>query len=642
MKRVLCVLLVLMLIFSVQIPLAAGLSELDELDGLDGEKEQELASDLTQSIPVQLMSISALMADISDLEITADKITSLPGGEIVYTIRATLPDDLKDIEVIEIFKGYDPGKVKYNPGNAVLTIGGAALAGSDFTIADSASGLLIATLDDSVYSFTGIGGKELELKMTFTMASFWSHDERGETRSSVRMAFDSVSVGETSFVDVWVIRDRVIVLVGGESQYTVDMMPIVTRTTKYLYTDESFDDAYLIGVWPEQTGITNTAVSVGQGEKKILWVKYVEDFFYSPTTIYYRFEVIGPSDRQLAYMASMAGQSTHPAIGGGTRVNPFTATIYVPLAKESITNPVKEQTVGHDIQLIGYSNAYKYIFNDASFTDENNFLKIVPLNIGANHVYVGVHSPSAAQSMYYDVTVYRGAPFSKTADATSVARGGKADYTINLTLPGNIGTFGEVLIVDEYPADQISYIAGSATLKIGNEVLNPGTDYQISTSVVNNEGKLTVKVIKNLSDYGDLKLVLKLAFNVAVNAKPTVENIAQFWLDDDLYGEGKATIAMSTGGGNGDGDGDNNYNSDPGRPVTERPVVIDPERVPLAEPEQEDNNRIPNPPVPLEEVPKTNYGGVPAYLMLLAALSLVVLYMNGRTILRAQAGWRKK
>jgi len=508
---------------------------------------------IAASSEYQLQQGTKRTIEMPGLSLEADKNIVYPGEEISFTTSITLPDDLSGVDTIEVIQAYIPQHLSYVELSAELSIDGLLLVeGLQYTLTDSASGgssggspggtdLLTATLTDSMYPFASLEGAEFVLQLSFILTPGWVQSGYGEGTSIVAwMELDGIS-SKTTTEYVWVIRPRVVQFVDGETEYTADMRPNITRMIKYVYTDPSFDDAFLIAAWPAQPGLTNQAVVVLPGQTVDLWVKYVEDFFASPTIYYYHLMVIGIPHVELAYMTSLAGQNTHPPDGGiGTKDDPFTASIQVPLSKDRMISLNREPIPGVDDIMMGIPGGRGWFFPDSSFG--SNFSVSADLSEGINNVYIGINTSAAAHTLYYNIEVIRGFSFSKQASSDNYMPGKNLDYTINLTLPKGMDTYSQVEIVDEYPADKMSFVDGSARLSLDGLPLTAGIDFVVNNTVLADVGTLTVELLADLSALDGSQVELMLTFAVARDAEGTIENQACALFDGAVGGIDTAVV----------------------------------------------------------------------------------------------------
>ncbi|MCL2167470.1 MAG: isopeptide-forming domain-containing fimbrial protein, partial [Clostridiales bacterium] len=352
--------------------------------------------------------------------------------------------------------------------------------------------------------------------------------------------------------------ERFVQLRPGETEYYVDMRPGIRGMIKLLYaaTDgpDKFNDANLIAsvycTANDSFGVVEVIdpsrypVPTPPGSKTTLYAKYVEDYGYEPTVDYYRLEIIGPPSDLEIFMESLAGQSTYPAEDGeGTETNPYKATIYVPLSKGSILNEsTYEDGSVSDIKMT--ADGRRFLMRSSDF--RGNTAREVTLEIGENHIYTSVISQQGTDiTHYYDITVIRGFPFSKKANAISYAAGETLEYTMRLTLPKTMALYDDIRIVDTYPADKLSYVPGSANLSVGGQGLTAGTGYSVNDAVNGNEGVLTVAILADLDGYGDEEVVLTVSFTVAAGVTGEITNSAVALFDGLLGGQDEESIDQS-------------------------------------------------------------------------------------------------
>ncbi|MCL2046383.1 MAG: isopeptide-forming domain-containing fimbrial protein [Oscillospiraceae bacterium] len=349
--------------------------------------------------------------------------------------------------------------------------------------------------------------------------------------------------------------DRIISMFSGETEYRVDTRPGIAGTTKYLYTDPSFDEQYLIGIancptdntlniqWESQNAAIYPVTIEAGGTPVYLWAKYVENYPYSPTTMYYRLILIPPPVGEIIYMDSMAGQNVFPPeVGSGSTSDPYTATIYVPLTKTTIENPDSWNPATGDIKMTGEGR--RYLFLGSSFTTMDTF---VPLVVGENHVYSAISSLSTQIAMYYDITVFRGYPFQKNADRLFYEAGDTLNYTVDWLIPEPFDFASNVRIVDEYDPSKVSFAGVSsltitATLNGVTETLNPLNDYLVQNDSAT--GTLTITFYPS----GKLKMAvgtimeMNVSFNVLSDTTGTIVNNAKLYYATDVFGEDEARV----------------------------------------------------------------------------------------------------
>ncbi|MCL2046385.1 MAG: isopeptide-forming domain-containing fimbrial protein [Oscillospiraceae bacterium] len=337
--------------------------------------------------------------------------------------------------------------------------------------------------------------------------------------------------------------DRVIRMVFSEEEYFVDTRPGIAKTIKYLYTDPSFDDEFLIGVGDcltdtyievlfESNNASVYPVQVNSNTGEVhLWAKYVEKYPYNPTISYYHIILIPPPSGVMVYMESLAGESTHPPQAGeGTMDNPFKATIVLPLSKSSIENP-NMMGVGGDITMTDEGRCFLFA-NDAYMIP----VSIVPLSIGENTIYTAVSSPSSSVVLYYEITVMRGYPFEMGSTL-------RLDYTINWVLPGNASGMSGMRLEFEYDAQKVAF-TGKESMAFGSAVLTPVVDYIIENDTV--AGLLKVSLTQSGADKmtDSTPVELQLEFIVHPDALGNFINNARLYYDQDLYGEGTEELII--------------------------------------------------------------------------------------------------
>ena len=341
--------------------------------------------------------------------------------------------------------------------------------------------------------------------------------------------------------------DHIIRLVTGETEYTVGMRPGIAGTTKYLYTHPSFNDAYLVGiadcpldtllntVW--ETSNPSYPIQVpGNGGPVYLWVKYVENYPYNPTTMYFRITVMPPSSGETVYMQSLAGQSTHPPHGGqGIYNDPFTATIYLPLSKTSITNPDMTGVSAGDIEMT--SEGRRFLFTNSAYM---SMATEIQLSVGENHIYTAISSISQQAVQYYDVSVHRGYPFSKEADRLFYEPGDTLSYTVNWLIPQPIAASTDVRMIDSYDRTKVTFAGVSSvtsTYSGTSELLDPFSDYTVQNNPAT--GTLTLSFTAS----GKQKLLegtqvdAVVNFTVLSSATGTIVNNARLYFNNDIFGE---------------------------------------------------------------------------------------------------------
>ncbi|MCL2153691.1 MAG: InlB B-repeat-containing protein, partial [Oscillospiraceae bacterium] len=165
------------------------------------------------------------------------------------------------------------------------------------------------------------------------------------------------------------------------------MRPIIADTQKYVYTDPSYKEQYLL---------TGTEYPVAPEAEITLWVKFVQVLWNGDTQSKYYYVIVhGPPSSDVVYMESLAGEEIHPMYGDGTFADPYKATIYVSVSKTDIARNdiVRSSTSG-----VGY------IFTSGDF---QYFTESVELEIGDNHVYIVILNSDGYIAICYDITVIR-------------------------------------------------------------------------------------------------------------------------------------------------------------------------------------------------------------------------------------------
>ncbi|MCL2152171.1 MAG: InlB B-repeat-containing protein [Oscillospiraceae bacterium] len=175
----------------------------------------------------------------------------------------------------------------------------------------------------------------------------------------------------------------------GQPAYVLDeMRPIIVGTQKFVYTDPSYDEKYLI---------TDAEYPVAYEDEIILWVKFVQTMWNGDTQSKYYYVIVhGPPSPDVVYMKSLAGEEINPESGKGTFEDTYKATIYV---SESRTDITRSDIVRSSTSGVGY------IFTSGDFL---YFAQNVELKMGENHVYIVILNSDGYIAIYYDITVIRG------------------------------------------------------------------------------------------------------------------------------------------------------------------------------------------------------------------------------------------
>ncbi|MCL2046388.1 MAG: S-layer homology domain-containing protein [Oscillospiraceae bacterium] len=345
-----------------------------------------------------------------------------------------------------------------------------------------------------------------------------------------------------------------------ELRYTVDMRPSISNTTKYLYTDPSYDDAFLIAsgncrtsstidvIW-EHTNPSLYPVELELGERVVVWAKYVENYGFNPSTYYYTITLVAPaSTSEVVYMSSLAGQRTHPPLSGeGSLGNPYTGIIYLPLSKESIENPNPMGVIG-DVRMTG--SGYSVLYTDETCEEATGEF---PLEIGENQIYLSIYSPASNLNSYYNIKVYRGNPFQKTSLSPIYAPGGELDYSISWVLPEAMISISEMLIVDNYDPSEISFdsITAFTVNLIGGRVdLDPDVDFDVDNDEDTGELSITLNPsgLAKMQDEAPVELILRfhaLPPEEGEDAAELISNIAALYYDDTLFGQSQGAAEIS-------------------------------------------------------------------------------------------------
>ncbi|MCL2152172.1 MAG: S-layer homology domain-containing protein [Oscillospiraceae bacterium] len=173
-----------------------------------------------------------------------------------------------------------------------------------------------------------------------------------------------------------------------------NMRPIIDTpgVVKYVYTDKSFKDDYLI---------TDNLYYVGYRNEVTLYVKFVWVMWNGDTQSKYYFVVVhGPTFSEYMYMDSLAEQSTYPIMSNeGTEKDPYEATITVLNSKDQIKLADIKRTPDNGM---GYALMYP-----TSDFDIDEITDKIDLVVGENHIYIVILNEQGDMFKYYDITVVR-------------------------------------------------------------------------------------------------------------------------------------------------------------------------------------------------------------------------------------------
>ena len=142
-------------------------------------------------------TITVIRGILPDFIKTTQSLKYNPGGEIAYTISATLPSSMASIEYITIIDEY-PSELSYKAGSAELKIGGSTIPFANGTTIDSSTpGTLTVSIDRTTgYDFSGDKGKTIELTLTFDVAP----DASQEITNKAFIEFNGENVGTTEII----------------------------------------------------------------------------------------------------------------------------------------------------------------------------------------------------------------------------------------------------------------------------------------------------------------------------------------------------------------------------------------------------------------------------------------------------------
>ncbi|MCL2046386.1 MAG: isopeptide-forming domain-containing fimbrial protein [Oscillospiraceae bacterium] len=379
---------------------------------------------------------------------------------------------------------------------------------------------------------------------------------------------------------------RVIQLVLGETDYTIDARPGMAGTVKYLFNNADYvnfisdylGEYLLIDVEAELTSnpyyvgaarcITDNNLTIIDGSfvlslpvgspDETLWAVFVENYPYNPTIQYYEITIKAPPTGPYIYMESLAGENTHPIDGAGTISDPFNTTIYLPLTKEYIENLETTGAAPGDIIKTGLQEeGRRFLHVDDTFVIGSG-MTTTQLNLdeGENHVYVSIQSSTinfGAHFYYYDITTLRGLPFSKKADMLLYMPGDTLTYTIDFTLLKPIDAADDVMIVDSYDNSLVSFNVNTginffiANRGLANETLFiEGTHYSLNDT----GGNITIAFLPTgiieLVNLGQgVRIELETEFTVLQTADDVITNEAQLIINNDIFGEDEVNVYPS-------------------------------------------------------------------------------------------------
>ena len=179
----------------------------------------------------------------------------------------------------------------------------------------------------------------------------------------------------------------------GQLEYVLDSMrPIIVGTEKYVYTDKSYGEDYLI---------KENVYFIGEENVVTLYVKFVQTLWNGDTqSKYYYVVVYGPPTSYYTYMESLLGRSTHPIEGNeGTLADPYAATITVPYSVDEVTLKDIKKTPDD-------GSGYELMFPTGDY-DVSNLIDRASLYVGENHVYIVILNIPSSLLSVYDITVVR-------------------------------------------------------------------------------------------------------------------------------------------------------------------------------------------------------------------------------------------
>jgi len=214
----------------------------------------------------------------------------------------------------------------------------------------------------------------------------------------------------------------------GQLEYILaTMRPIIDGMEKYVYTDKSYKDDFLV---------TDPTYFVGEGNEVTLYVKFVQTLWNGDTQSKYYYVIVhGPPIIYYLYMESLVGQSTYPILGNeGTREDPYATTITVP----NNVDVIKVEDIKRTSDTAGMS--LMFLNGDYNMNDYITSGK-VDLVEGENHVYIVILNTEGVLFKYYDITVIRESLEFVIIYNANTGTGTMADQTVtydsNVTLTAN-------------------------------------------------------------------------------------------------------------------------------------------------------------------------------------------------------------
>ncbi|MCL2122265.1 MAG: isopeptide-forming domain-containing fimbrial protein, partial [Clostridiales bacterium] len=470
----------------------------------------------------------------------------VPGGEMDYTIRMTVPENIEEVGVhtITIYDDYDEDTTSYKAMSAVLKVGGTSLLLSQYSITNNPiDGLIRVTISDAGYSFVGIGGKILELTLTFLI----DEDATGTIHN-----------------EAWVMYGE---YKGGEDEEDVTLSD---------FSKDADSEAYTAG---RDLGYT-ISVTLPEDVDKMDVITITDSY---------------PATLTNASVVSLT-IGTETLLAGAYSVSTTAGELTVTIDRTA--------TGGYDFS----NDAGKKLALTLKFTVAAGAKG--EISNRANIEYDGIPGGEGEEKV-------KESDFDKKADAGTYQNGMEIGYTISVTLPDNIAERQEIKIVDAYEANNVSYIAGSAILKIGSETLRAGTDYSLS---VEGSGSITVTILNEdypFESLGGKALELKLRFLASASVTGAITNTAWIEYDGRFGGSDTATVVRYVPGGDGGvGPGFPSTPSDPGITIPSTPTPETPYTPPPQPPTYEVVDEVP----PLGNLPKTGDSGMRGYDLILLGL----------------------